>query len=110
MVLPYIIVSVLIGGSDIDDLPRSPTDYIHRIGRAGQLGTAISFICYENFWHFTLIEKRAQIKLKREQIEGFELTGKRPRRVKGKAPVKGKHKNKKDKTREAGLTTLVTLL
>ncbi|MBT4089734.1 MAG: DEAD/DEAH box helicase [Deltaproteobacteria bacterium] len=85
------------------DLPRSPADYIHRIGRtgrAGESGTAISFISHENQDHFALIEKRAQIKLEREQIEGFELTGRPQKLVKGKAPVKGKRKSKKDRARE----------
>ncbi len=84
------------------DLPRSPNDYIHRIGRtarAGKSGTAISFITLENFEHFKLIEKRAQIKLTKEQIEGFEFVG-TPTRQKGKAPIKGKRKSKKDKLRE----------
>ena len=85
------------------DLPRSPADYIHRVGRtarAGKSGTAISFIGLEDDEHFKLIEKRSSIKLKREQIKGFELTGEKSERLKGKAPVKGKRKSKKDKARE----------
>jgi len=84
------------------DLPRSPNDYIHRIGRtarAGKSGTAISFITLENFEHFKLIEKRSQMKLEKEQIEGFEFVG-TVIKPKGKAPVKGKRKSKKDKLRE----------
>ena len=86
------------------DLPRSPADYIHRIGRtgrAGALGMAVSFIGHEEQAHFKLIEKRSQIKLEREQIKGYELTGEAPKKVKGSAPVKGKKKSKKDKLREA---------
>jgi len=85
------------------DLPRSPADYIHRIGRtgrAGKSGTAVSFIDHEDKEHFALIEKRSRIKLPREQIEGFELTGTAPIKTKGPAPVKGKGKSKKDKARE----------
>ncbi|MEA3352906.1 MAG: helicase-related protein, partial [Campylobacterota bacterium] len=85
------------------DLPRSPNDYIHRIGRtarAGKSGDAISFITLENFEHFKLIEKRSQITLKKEQIEGFEFTGTPISNKKGHAPVKGKRKSKKDKLRE----------
>lgn len=85
------------------DLPRSPADYIHRIGRtarAGKSGLAISFISHEDEAHFKLIEKRSNIKLTREQIEGFELTGDAPKNVKGPAPTKGKKKSKKDKLRE----------
>jgi superfamily II DNA/RNA helicase len=88
------------------DLPRSPADYIHRIGRtarAGKSGSAISFISHEDAEHFKLIEKRSDIKLEREQIEGFELTGEAPKKVKGPAPVKGKGKSKKDKLREKAL-------
>ncbi len=85
------------------DLPRSPADYIHRIGRtarAGKSGNAVSFIGYEDMDHFKLIEKRSGIKLEREQIPGFELTGEAPKKEKGPAPVKGKGKSKKDKARE----------
>jgi len=98
-------------GLDIDDiecvinydLPRSPADYIHRIGRtarAGKSGTAISFISHEEKEHFKLIEKRSGIKLPREEIEGYLLIGEAPKKVKGPAPVKGKGKSKKDKLRE----------
>lgn len=88
------------------DLPRSPADYIHRIGRtgrAGKSGIAISFIDHEDQAHFSLIEKRSQIKLERESIEGFELKGDAPEKTKGPAPVKGKGKSKKDKAREKAL-------
>ncbi len=86
------------------DLPRSPDDYIHRIGRtgrAGKSGEAISFVGHEDSEHFALIEKRSEVSLVREQIEGFELVGDAPMKEKGKAPVKGKRKSKKDKLREA---------
>lgn len=85
------------------DLPRSPTDYIHRIGRtgrAGKSGQAISFIDHESQIHFKLIEKRSDIQLTREQIEGFEIFGVAPKKEKGPAPLKGKKKSKKDKLRE----------
>lgn len=86
------------------DLPRSPADYIHRVGRtarAGKSGEAISFIDYETMEHFKLIEKRSGISLEREELEQFKLTGDAPQKIKGPAPVKGKKKSKKDKLREA---------
>ena len=43
------------------DLPRSPKDYIHRIGRtgrAGATGEAISLITPEDEHHFKIIQKK----------------------------------------------------
>ncbi len=43
------------------ELPRSPADYIHRIGRtgrAGKNGKAISLVCPDEKAHMKLIEKR----------------------------------------------------
>lgn len=58
------------------NLPRSPSDYMHRIGRsgrAGEVGLAISLIDHEDFHHFTVIEKKNKIRLEREQVKGFEM-------------------------------------
>jgi superfamily II DNA/RNA helicase len=58
------------------DLPRSPSDYMHRIGRsgrAGEVGLALSLIDYEDYHHFSVIEKKNKIRLEREQVEGFEV-------------------------------------
>ncbi len=88
------------------DLPRSPADYIHRIGRtgrAGEKGIAVTFIGHEDQEHFKLIEKRAQVSLEREQVNGFELTGEAPEAIRGQLPVKGKRKSKKDKARELAI-------
>jgi superfamily II DNA/RNA helicase len=71
-------------GLDIDklpvvinfDLPRSPSDYMHRIGRsgrAGEVGLALSLIDYEDYHHFKIIEKKNKIRLEREEIIGFEI-------------------------------------
>jgi len=88
------------------DLPRGTEDYIHRIGRtarAGKSGTAISFLDNENLSHFKLIEKRYNLDITKEQIEGFDFTLLKTTKQKGTAPVKGKRKSKKDKLREQGL-------
>ncbi|MEZ9591759.1 DEAD/DEAH box helicase [Vibrio breoganii] len=58
------------------DLPRSPSDYMHRIGRsgrAGEVGLALSLIDYEDLHHFKVIEKKNKIRLEREQVAGFEV-------------------------------------
>jgi len=87
------------------DLPRSPDDYLHRIGRtarAGKVGVALSLIDPSSQAHFALIEKRAGIQLVREQIVGFEPSAPLPLgRSKGAAPVKGRRPSKKDKARAA---------
>ncbi|SFD76217.1 DEAD/DEAH box helicase [Pseudoalteromonas denitrificans] len=58
------------------DLPRSPSDYMHRIGRsgrAGEVGLALSLIDHEDYHHFKIIEKKNKIRLEREEVEGFEI-------------------------------------
>jgi superfamily II DNA/RNA helicase len=101
-------------GLDIDalalvvnyDLPRSPTQYVHRIGRtgrAGASGVAISFISAATEAHFQLIEKRQHLVLPREQVPGFEPT-EQPVPVlaaPGTGGIKGKRPSKKDKLRAA---------
>jgi ATP-dependent RNA helicase RhlE len=92
------------------DLPRSATDYVHRIGRtgrAGESGEAVSFVSADTETHFRLIEKRQGLSLPRELIEGFE-----PKEVEvvaaetagtpaGTGGIKGKRPSKKDKLRAA---------
>jgi ATP-dependent RNA helicase RhlE len=85
------------------DLPRSPTDYLHRIGRtgrAGASGVAVSFVTADMRAHFRLIEKRHGRSLEREHVAGFEPIEREPEHV-GTGGVKGKRKSKKDKLREA---------
>lgn len=89
------------------DLPRSSSDYTHRIGRtgrAGESGMAISFVSAGTDAHFRLIEKRQRLSVLREQVAGFEPlevaqpNAADPLSVGG---VKGKRPSKKDKLREA---------
>jgi superfamily II DNA/RNA helicase len=90
------------------DLPRSPNDYVHRIGRtgrAGASGVAVSFVSAATEPHFRLIEKRQNLSLPREQVEGFEPvdpaleTPANPEA--GAGGIKGKRPSKKDKLRAA---------
>lgn len=85
------------------DLPRSPVDYLHRIGRtgrAGEAGVALSFVTAQNEAHFSLIEKRHHLVLPREVIASFEPTDAPVAPTSG-GGVKGRRKSKKDKLREA---------
>jgi len=85
------------------DLPRSATDYTHRIGRtgrAGESGIAVNFISAGTHAHFRLIEKRNGFSLPREQIAGFE-PGELEVPADPTGGIKGKRPNKKDKLRAA---------
>lgn len=95
------------------DLPRSPADYTHRIGRtsrAGESGVAVSFITAETHDHFRVIEKRHGLALPREHLAGFEPeileTPRRPATPGG--GVKGSRPNKKDKLRAAAARAAAT--
>ena len=60
------------------ELPRSPTDYIHRIGRTGRAetaGVAVSLLCPEDLPHFKVIEKRLGQRLARIDTDGIDLAG-----------------------------------
>lgn len=91
------------------DLPRSAVEYIHRIGRtgrAGESGIALSFVSADTLPHWRLIEKRQQLNLPLEQIEGFEPLPTDPSTDEAASPpstggIKGKRPSKKDKLRAA---------
>lgn len=58
------------------ELPRSPKDYIHRIGRTGraaQEGTAISFVTPEEQHHFGIIQKKMKKQVELIAIDGLKL-------------------------------------
>jgi ATP-dependent RNA helicase RhlE len=64
------------------DLPRSVTEYTHRIGRtgrAGESGLAVSFVSNSAEPHFRLIEKHQGMSLPREIAAGFEPTATEPK-------------------------------
>jgi ATP-dependent RNA helicase RhlE len=87
------------------DLPRSPVDYLHRVGRtarAGEVGLAVNLLTIDNDAHFALIERRHQFVVDREQLAGFERTQFASPTADPHGGVKGKRPNKKDKLRAAG--------
>ncbi|PBQ33439.1 RNA helicase [Sphingobacteriaceae bacterium] len=60
------------------ELPRSPKDYVHRIGRTGRAespGEAISFITEEDKHHFKIIQKKMGKWVTMIDSEGMDLQG-----------------------------------
>ena len=59
------------------DIPHSPEDYVHRIGRtgrAGMTGEAISLVSPEDNEYLSAIEKLIKKKIERVLVPGFDLT------------------------------------
>ena len=60
------------------ELPRSPKDFIHRIGRTGRAGAegeAISFIDKDDEHHFYVIQKKMKKRVEMIETELFNLKG-----------------------------------
>ncbi|KFF12063.1 DEAD/DEAH box helicase [Chryseobacterium soli] len=60
------------------ELPRSPLDYIHRIGRTGRAnekGTAISLLTDDELQHFRVIQKKMGKKVTLQRTEDINLHG-----------------------------------
>ena len=95
----------------IYDLPGSTNVYTHRIGRtgrAGESGTAISFVSAGTEAHFRLIEKREHFRVPRERIAGFEpveVLAPNPADPTATGGIKGARPSKKDKLRAAAALT-----
>ena len=60
------------------ELPRSPKDYVHRIGRTGRAespGEAISFVTPEDEHHFKVIQKKMKKEVKMVDSSDFDMQG-----------------------------------
>lgn len=60
------------------ELPRSPKDYIHRIGRTGRAesaGEAISLVSPDEMHHFTVIQKKMKRRVPLTQTDKLNLHG-----------------------------------
>jgi ATP-dependent RNA helicase RhlE len=60
------------------ELPRSPKDYVHRIGRTGRAeasGEAITFVTPEDAHHFQVIQKKMKKQIELIKTDELELKG-----------------------------------
>lgn len=60
------------------ELPRSPKDFVHRVGRTGRAehsGEAISLIAPEEQHHFEVIQKKIKQKIEVKDILDVDLHG-----------------------------------
>lgn len=60
------------------ELPRSPKDFVHRVGRTGRAenpGEAISLIAPEEQHHFEVIQKKIKQKIEMKDILNIDLHG-----------------------------------
>ena len=97
------------------DLPRSPTDYTHRIGRTGRAGLsglAISLVSPATAAHWQLIAKRNALDVALEDLPAYPVTEQAPQRAPHEdgdnGGVKGKRMSKKDKLRAAAAAAAST--
>ncbi len=60
------------------ELPRSPLDYVHRIGRTGRAnesGTAITLVTDDDLPHFRVIQKKMGKRIEMKRTDGINLHG-----------------------------------
>jgi superfamily II DNA/RNA helicase len=75
------------------DLPNSPEDYVHRIGRTGRggdTGVAVSLVGFQDWPKLSRIERLTGHKIEREVLEGLEPRRPEPRPM-SKRPPQRRH-------------------
>jgi len=81
------------------DLPEETDSFTHRVGRtarANRKGTVITLLTIYDYNAFTTIEKHLKLNVKREIMDGFEITDKQPRQARPRKKSLSEKKGKID--------------